>query len=199
MAYIDESTEIKMSLGTGGEIAEALESVIASGYWQEDLYDLFVGCEWDAEAAADVLNAHPEMLYAHDWRGVRTLPRSLSMQGTDRCGNIENLRIHLCEGEPDMIEGFTLKISLTNPSRVPLSLSNMIAHGHTPDDFRDYMYDAAAEEWSAEAFAEAANRARYDGVIYDGPWEAKYTRDSKCCITGRDSFGNEHMVIIRAV
>lgn len=199
MAYIDEATEIKMSLGTGSEIAESLENIIAHGYWREDLYDLLVGCEWDADAAADVLNAHPEMLYAHDWRGVRTLPRTLSLQGTDGYGNTENLRIHLCEGEPDMIEGITLKVSLTNHARVPLSLSNIVGWGHTPDDFRNYLYDAAYEEWSAESFAAGADQAWRDGIIHDGPWEAKYTRDEKCCIVATDSFGNEHMVIIRSV
>lgn len=195
--YIDEATGLDIRLATGNGTPAALSNIIAHGHYEQDLYDALVDCEWDAEALADVLNANRPMLYAHNWVGIRTLPRALVAQGEDSFGNSEVLYVRLAKGEPDMCEGFSLSLSLTNRSRVPLALSNIVAHGSN-EEFKDYIYEAAYEDWSAESLADAANQAYSDGVIYDYGWTPVFTRDDKCKIAGRDSMGNEYFLIIRA-
>ena len=191
--YIDEATDFTLKAATGNGIVQALSN-LTFGRNVDGLYDAVIGCEWDAQSVADAINFTPDLTHGN-WFGRRTLPRKLVLQGEDSFGNIQILYVVLSDDEYDMCEGFELSVSLTNPARVPLALSNICSHKHIPEDLKDYFYDVA-DVWSAEAFAEAANNAYYDEVIYDQNWKAYYTRDNKCAIKGRDSLGNEHTIII---
>lgn len=196
MARIDQATDITLRLSTASGIAESLSNVISFGHDAQDLYDAVIGCEWTAEAVAESLNDHRGILTAHDWQAVRTTPRCLVLEGCDPFGNIEVLRVALRKGEPDMCEGTTLRVSLTNRSRVPLSLSNIVSGHCSVASFENRLYKAATR-WDAQSFADAMNRARRDGATYDGNWRPVYTRDDKCAIVGSDSCGNEHTLVIR--
>ena len=193
---IDEATEFKLRLSTSKGIAEALTNIIAHPYRPGDLYDALIGCEWSAEALAWQLEANARLVYVHNWKAVRTAPRSLVVEGTDSFGNTEVLYLVLGENEPDMFDGITLRVSLTNHARVALALSNILSCKCSPARFTNYLYEAAEKKWDAVAFANAVNRAYRDGAVRDRNWKAKYTRDDKCAITSRDSLGNERTLII---
>ena len=193
---IDEATDITMRLATAKGIPEALSNLLGYGYRAADLRDALTGCEWSAEALAKIMNKHSEKMYRHNWKAVRTTPRSLIVEGIDYCNNKCTFYVVLKKNEPDMCEGIILKTDYTNRSCVPLALSNMIASGITTARFMNRLYDVA-DKWAAENFAAALNKAYREGDIYDRNWKAKYTRDDKCAVVGFDGFGNEHTLIIR--
>lgn len=193
---IGKDTDFALRPMTGDGTATSLRDLVAHGHDPKGLYDALRGCEWSAEAMADVLNAHDRMLYAHGWKAVRTAPRHLAVEGKDAFGNIRVLYASLRGDEPDMCEGTSLRISLTNRSRVNLAVSNMLSRRCSQARFENVLYDVA-DQWGAESFADAMNRAHRDGIVHDRDWRAVYTRDDACAVAGRDAFGNEHTLIIR--
>lgn len=197
VSRIGDDTDFALRSSTSDGRATSLRDLVARGHDPKDLYDAIRGCEWSADAMADVLNAHGHMLYAHGWKAVRTAPRHLVVEGKDGFGNTEVLYARLQDDEPDMCEGETLRISLTNKSRVNLAVSNMLSRKCSEARFENVLYDAAAAAWDARAFADAMNRAHADGIVHDRNWRAVSTEDDKCAISGRDAFGNEHTLIIR--
>lgn len=195
-ARIDEATEFSLRLsGRSGQAFSLSDMMLGAGH-EGALYDAIAGCEWDAQALADVLNGNARLLTTRGWEPVRTLPRALVVRGKDPFGNTEILRLALADGEPDACEGTSLRFSLTNQSRVPLSIGDLATSGHDVEHVQDYLY-GAADEWGAEAFAAAANRAYEDGVIYECGWRPLWTRDDRCCIVGRDGWGNERRLVIK--
>ena len=193
---IDEALEYTFDLSTNTGVPEALENMLSYHHYAEELYELLIGCDWDADAVAGRFNDHPDLMTVRDWYGKRTLPRMLALRGTDGFGNVHLLYIRLYDGEPDMMDSIpVLSLSLTNQSRVPLSISNIMAHDYNEEDLLDYLYEAF--DYTAEGFAEAANNAWYKGVLSDGAWMPGYTRDDKCRIESRDSMGNKRFLVIR--
>ena len=193
---IDEATDFVLRLSTATGIAEALTNMVSYEHTAADLYEALIGCEWSAEAVAWAFNANARLMYVHDWHPVRTTPRTIVVEGTDNFGNKKNLYLRLDANEPDMCEGTTLKVTLTNRSRAPLAISNIVAHGHTTARFVNRLYNVV-DKWSADAFAEALNKAYLEGATYVKNWKPKYTRDDKCAIAGFDGCGNEKTLIIR--
>jgi len=193
---IGEDTDFALRPTTGDGTASSLQDLVSHGHDPKELYAALRGCEWSAEAMADVLNAHDRMLYAHGWKAIRTASRHLAVEGKDAFGNTRVLYANLQGDEPDMCEGPSLQLSLTNRSRVNLAVSNMLSRKCSEARFENVLYDAAGD-WRAESFAEAMNEAHRSGVVHDRNWRAVYTRDDKCAIAGRDAFGNEHTLIIR--
>lgn len=198
MARIKQTTDFTLRLTTSDGMASSMQNAIAHGHDLQDVCDALVGCEWDASAFARILNANANLLYVHDWMPVRTTPRYLVAEGHDAFGNSESLYLRLRDGEPDMCDGITLKVALTNRAHVPLALSNIISRKCSVASFLNRLYEVA-DKWDAGRFAAAMNIARSMGATYDGDWKPVYTRNDKCAIAGRDGFGNEHTLVISRI
>jgi hypothetical protein len=192
---ISRATGLMLRLTTADGIAESVDNIIAYGHRAQDVRDALCGCEWSAEAVSRALDACRPMLYAHDWVAIRTAPRHVAVEGCDSFGNTHVLYVRLRDNEPDMFEGTSLRVSLTNRSRVALSLSNILSRGCSVACFENRLYEVAGT-WTAEAFASAMNRAHRDGTTYDRDWRPVCTHDDKCVVAGRDAWGNEHILVI---
>ena len=193
---LGEDCYYKFRLCTGTNVPESLSNMMDRAS-SEELWGVLDGCEWDAYEVAEALNSAHQILLYGDWNARRTLPRKLTMEGFDPFGNLHVLHVLLEDSEPDAFDGYDLSLHLYSRSDVPLSTSNIISSGHYVEDFRDYLFDAADAEWSAESLAEAAQLAYEDGVTYNSGWHAKYTRGDKCCIESVDGFGNEQHLVVK--
>lgn len=176
---LGEDVGYKVTLRGSRDMTESIRNI-----GEADIYDILDGCEFDAEEIAEALNrAHARRdIYYGNWFARRTDDAVAVVEGADYCSNRKLLTVTLEDG------GETIHLNLASQQGYALALDNIIMSGNNREDLIDYLIEV--DEWDAEAYAEALDRAYDEGVLTSGHWHGIETGDVKCKCAGEDYCGN---------